>query len=68
MIMNLTITPEKCYHTTLWNAEFIHLIKVTSFSWKNGWVCKQPVIMLYGNSHFRQTTSQDHGNQLDLGQ
>jgi len=31
MIVNLPITPEKCYRTTLWNAEFI-------FWWKVYWI------------------------------
>jgi len=34
MILHLSTAPEKCHHTTLWNAELVHLIEVISFPWK----------------------------------
>ena len=68
-IVKLLITPEKCHHTTLWNAELIHLMEGTLFPPSVGgcekasrvvwhcWLWKEPVVRC-GNLNVRQATSQ----------
>jgi len=50
VLLQLSTTPERCYHTTLWNAEFFHLPEVISCPvnvrqfWQNMWLLSMSIL------------------------